>query len=229
MRTFLEVCDFVKSQNVLIDLVCLRLFPFFLHDKAKVWLHNNRPGFITSWEMLQNKFYRKFFPIAKINDFHLQITNFRQKKGERFTDSWEKFKELTMKCPAHWFENETIVQYFYRGLTPSEQNSLETMNGRELLNLTGDEAYKTLDEMAERAQQWDFHNSWDRQDPAPKIRGLYEVKDDTNIREEFKVLRRQFDTMVLNKPVNVADTYQVEICGLCANPMHFTQNYQQST
>jgi hypothetical protein len=30
------------------------------------------------------------------------------------------------------------------------------MNGKEFLNLTGDEAYKALDEMAEQAQQWDF-------------------------------------------------------------------------
>jgi hypothetical protein len=43
-----------------------------------------------------------------------------RKEGERFIDSWEKFKELTMKCPPHGFENETVVQYFYKGLTPSE-------------------------------------------------------------------------------------------------------------
>ena len=54
-----------------------------------------------------------------------------------------------MKCPPLGFENETIVQYFYRGLTPSERNSLETMNGREFLNLTRDEAYKASDEMVE--------------------------------------------------------------------------------
>jgi hypothetical protein len=35
VKTFLEVCDFVKSQNVLIDLVRLRLFLFSLHDRAK--------------------------------------------------------------------------------------------------------------------------------------------------------------------------------------------------
>ena len=93
-----------------------------------------------------------------------------------------------MKCPPHGFENETIVQYFYRGLTPSEQNSLETMSGRGFLSLTGDEAYKMLDEMSKCAQQWDFENSCDRQHPAPKIEDLYEVKNDANIREEVKVL-----------------------------------------
>jgi hypothetical protein len=99
------------------------------------------------------------------------------------------------------------------------------MNGREFLNLTGDEAYRTLDEIAKRAQQWDFQKSRDRQDPPPKIRGLYEVKDDAGLREDVKALKRQFDTLVLSKPVNAVDTYQADVCGLCSNLMHFIQNY----
>ena len=98
------------------------------------------------------------------------------------------------------------------------------MNGREFLNLTGDEAYRMLDEMAERAQQWDYQNSWDRQDPAPKTRDQYEVKDNAELKEDFKALKRQFDTLVLNKLVNTADTYQADVCGLCTGPMYFTQN-----
>jgi hypothetical protein len=120
VRTFKEVCDLIKSPNSPIDLVRLRLFPFSLHDRAKAWLYNLRPESITSWEMMQSKFYHKFFPIAKINDYRIKITNFRQKEGEKFTDSWEKFKELTIKCPPHGFENEDIVTFFYRGLTQSE-------------------------------------------------------------------------------------------------------------
>ena len=50
------------------------------------------------------------------------------------------------------------------------------------------------------------------------------MENNAVIREEVKVLRHQFDTMVLNKPVNAVDTYQANICGLCANQMHFTQN-----
>jgi hypothetical protein len=79
-----------------------------------------RPESITSYKMMQSKFYHKFFPIAKIDDYRFKITNFRQKEEERFTISWEKFKELTMKYPPHGFEKETVVQYFYKGLTPSE-------------------------------------------------------------------------------------------------------------
>ena len=60
VRTFKKVCEFVKSPNVPIDLVCLRLFPFSLHDRVKAGLHNMRPASVTSWEMLQNKFYHNF-------------------------------------------------------------------------------------------------------------------------------------------------------------------------
>ena len=67
------------------------------------------------------------------------------------------------------------------------RNLLETMNWKEFLSLIGDEAYKELDEMAEWAQQWDFQNSWDRQDPSPKTRSLYEVKDDAELREDWSV------------------------------------------
>jgi hypothetical protein len=77
VRTFKEVCEFVISPNVPIDLVHLRLVPFSLHGRAKAWLHNMRPESITSWEMIQSKFYHKFFPIAKINDYHIKITNFK--------------------------------------------------------------------------------------------------------------------------------------------------------
>jgi hypothetical protein len=118
-----------------------------------------------------------------------------------------------MKCPPHGFEYETIVTYFYRGLTPRERNSLDTMYGKEFLSLTGDEAYKALDEMAERAQQWEFQNSWDRQDPAPKTRGMYEVKEDTELREEVKEIKRQLATLVLNKPMNGAEKYQANVWG----------------
>ena len=78
--------------------------------------------------------------------------------------------------------------------------------------------------MAEQAQQWDLQNSWDRQDLAPKTRGLYEVKDDAVLREDFKALKCQFDTLVLNKPVNAANTYQADVYGLCISPMYFTQS-----
>jgi hypothetical protein len=53
---------------------------------------------------------------------------------------------------------------------------------------------------------------------------LYEVKNDAELREDVKALKRQFETLILNKPVKVTDTYQADVCRLCTSPMHFTQN-----
>jgi hypothetical protein len=50
------------------------------------------------------------------------------------------------------------------------------------------------------------------------------VKDDAELKEDVKALRRQLDALVLNKLVNVPKTYQADVCRLCTSPMHFTQN-----
>ena len=56
------------------------------------------------------------------------------------------------------------------------------------------------------------------------------MKDDAELREDVKVIKRQLATLVLKKLENAAETYQADVCGLCASPMHFTQNcYTLST
>ncbi|XP_059431516.1 uncharacterized protein LOC132165021 [Corylus avellana] len=210
VKSFLELCDTFKFQNFADESVRLWLFSFSLHDKAKFWLHSNMPGSFTSWEMMQSKFYNKFFPISRINDLRQEINSFRQEEGEKFSESWEKFKELTMKCPPHGFETWRIVHFFYKGLTPSRRNLIESMNGGGFLNLTWEEAYRTLGEI-QRAPL--------------KTGGLNEVKDDADIRWQLKDIMRKVDAIALNKPVNTADTCQVDVCTSCDNAMHFTQNY----
>ena len=52
IANFLEICDTFKHNGVRDDAIRLRLFPFSLRDKAKVWLHSLLPGIITTWEEL---------------------------------------------------------------------------------------------------------------------------------------------------------------------------------
>jgi hypothetical protein len=139
--------------------VRLRLFPFSLHGKEKAWLHSNLPESITSWEILLTKFYYKFFPILRINEFLRKISSFSQEEDEKFCGSWERFKELAMKCPPHGFETWRLIQFFYNGLTQPECYMIESMNGGAFLNLTGEEAYKTLDELSEFTKVGFFKSS----------------------------------------------------------------------
>jgi hypothetical protein len=58
-----------------------------------------------------------------------------------------------MKCPPHGFETWRLIQFFYNGLTQPEHYMIDPMNGGGFLNLTGEEAYKTLDELSDNSQR----------------------------------------------------------------------------
>ena len=84
----LETYATFKFQNFYEESINLRLFPFSLHDRARAWLDSNTPGSITSRESLLSKFYNKFFLMSKVN--------------EKFSESWERFKDLFDKMPSTW-------------------------------------------------------------------------------------------------------------------------------
>ena len=86
------------------DSVRLCLFPFSLKNKAKASFNSLSPGSITSWELLVTKFVTKCFPMAKTNALRREIADFYQDEQEKFYESWEKFKDLILKCPHHGFE-----------------------------------------------------------------------------------------------------------------------------
>jgi hypothetical protein len=98
------------------------------------------PNSITSWESLLSKFYNKFFPMSKVNEYRKEISSFTQEEDEKFSKSWECFKDLLIKCPPHGFEKWRLIQFFYQGLAPN-RSMIELMNGGAFLSLTGDLAY----------------------------------------------------------------------------------------
>jgi hypothetical protein len=76
VKKFKDICATFKFQNFFEESVLLRLFPFSLHDRARAWLDSNTPGSITSWESLLSKFYNKFFPMSKVNEYRKEISSF---------------------------------------------------------------------------------------------------------------------------------------------------------
>jgi len=148
VKKFKDICATSKFQNFSEESVYLRLFPFSLHDRAKAWLESNMLGSITSWENLLNKFYNKFFPMSKVNEYRKEISSFIQEEDEKSSEGWERFQELLIRCPPHGYEKWRLFQFFYQGLTQSNRSMIESMNGGAFLSLTGDEAYKTLDKLS---------------------------------------------------------------------------------
>ena len=67
MREFEEVCNTFKEETTTVDLMRLKLFPFTLKNKAKIWLNSLRPRSIRNWTEMQAEFLKKFFSTHKTN------------------------------------------------------------------------------------------------------------------------------------------------------------------
>ena len=152
MKKFRDICATTKFQNFYKESVHLRLFPFSLHVRARAWLDSNMSESITSWESLLSKSYNKFFPMSRVNEAQKEISSFTQEKDEKFSECWEHFKDLLIKCPPHGYEKWRLVQFFYQWLTQPNRSMIESMNMGAFLSLTGDLAYKALDKLSDNSQ-----------------------------------------------------------------------------
>ncbi|NHN20293.1 retrotransposon gag domain-containing protein, partial [Bacillus amyloliquefaciens] len=119
LTSFLELCATFKYNNVSDDAIRLRLFPFSLKDKAKMWLNSLATGSIKIWAEMVQKFLAKYFPPFKTAKLRNDITSFSQFDGETIYETWERFKELLRKCPHHALPDWLIIQTFYNGLIGS--------------------------------------------------------------------------------------------------------------
>ena len=113
LAQFLEFCDTFKMNGVSSDAIKLRLFPFFLRDKAKLWLHSLTPQSIPSWNVFFKAFFSKYFPPGKMVKFRQEITSFTQHSGESLYEAWERYKDLQRQCPHHGVPQWLLIQTFY--------------------------------------------------------------------------------------------------------------------
>ncbi|RVW29377.1 hypothetical protein CK203_108771 [Vitis vinifera] len=104
IKEFEDVCNTFQEGGASIDLMRLKLFPFTLKDKAKIWLNSLRPRSIHSWTDLQAEFLKKFFPTHRTNGLKRQISNFSAKENEKFYECWERYMEAINACPHHGFD-----------------------------------------------------------------------------------------------------------------------------
>ncbi|GJV04461.1 gypsy/ty3 retroelement polyprotein [Tanacetum coccineum] len=104
------------------DQFMLRAFPVSLTEAASRWLRNQPSGSITTWEVLKTKFLNKYCPPARTAKKMEEINNFQQEPDKSLFRTWERFKELLMKCPQHYLTDMQEVILFYNGLdVPTRQ------------------------------------------------------------------------------------------------------------
>ena len=162
--------------------------------------------------------------MSKVNEYRKEISSFTQEEDEKFFESWERFKDLLIKCPPHGYEKWRLIQFFYQSLTQPNRSMIESVNGGAFLSLTGDLAYKALDKLSDSSQVWDFTSCQDTSARAPKKGGIYELKGETKMNMKIDALTKRLDTLNTGPSINDAHTYTVDSCSISASPMHSSQN-----
>ena len=155
IREFEEVCNTFKEDATTLDLMRLKLFPFTLKDKAKIWLNSLRPRTIRNWTEMQAEFLKKFFSTHKTNSLKRQISTFSANENEKFYACYERYMEALNACPNHGFDTWLLVNYFYDGISPFMKQLLETMWGGDFLSKNPEEALDFLGYVVEASKGWD--------------------------------------------------------------------------
>ncbi|GKB59907.1 retrovirus-related pol polyprotein from transposon TNT 1-94 [Tanacetum coccineum] len=85
-------------------------------------LRNQPSGSITIWEVLKTKFLNRYYPPAHTAKKMEESNNIQQEPDEGLFRTWERFKELLMKCPQHYLTDMQEIILFYNGLdVPTRQ------------------------------------------------------------------------------------------------------------
>ncbi|GKE42655.1 reverse transcriptase domain-containing protein [Tanacetum coccineum] len=133
IRWFNKITSTIKYKDVPNSAIKLMLFPFSLAGAARRWLEKEPPRSILTWEDLVSKFINEFFPPSRTTNLRNEISNFQQKFDESFHEAWDRYKDLLRACPHHGFTELHQLDTFYNALNPTDQDSLNSAVGGNLL------------------------------------------------------------------------------------------------
>ncbi|GKE27450.1 hypothetical protein Tco_1442834 [Tanacetum coccineum] len=140
-----------------------------------------------------------------------EINNFQHEPDESLFRTWERFKELLMKCPRHYLTNMQEVILFYNGLDVPTRQILDSKSV--IPSKTVADAKIVIQEMAKYSQKW--HNG-----TSSRTRSSETSNGLAAIQVQLNNLGREI------KKVN-EKVYAAQVgCELCKGP-HYTKDYPQ--
>nr|GEX04449.1 hypothetical protein [Tanacetum cinerariifolium] len=69
----------------------------------------------------------------RTTNLRTEISNFQQRFDESFHEAWDRYKDLLRACPHHGFTELHQLDTFYNALNPTDQDSLNSAVGGNLL------------------------------------------------------------------------------------------------
>ncbi|GKE43241.1 reverse transcriptase domain-containing protein [Tanacetum coccineum] len=116
-----------------------------INGPAQIWLNKEHFRSILTWDDLVSKFINHFFPPSKTTNLHNEISNFQQRFDESFYEAWDHFKDLLRAYPHYGFTELHQLDTFYNGLNLSDQDSLNSATGGNLLERSAQDALKIIE------------------------------------------------------------------------------------
>jgi len=81
-------------------------------------------------------FLEKYFPTSRVANIRKEIYGIQQSHGETLFEFWERFEQLCIHCPHHQIPNQLLIQYFYKGLMPTDHSIIDAASGGALVDKT---------------------------------------------------------------------------------------------
>ncbi|GKB34912.1 reverse transcriptase domain-containing protein [Tanacetum coccineum] len=119
----------LKYKDVPETSIKLMLFPFSIDGPTRIWLDKEPPRSILTWDDIVSKFINHFFPPSKTT----------------LSEACDRFKDLLRACPHHGFTQLHQLDTFYNGLNPSDQDSLNSAAGGNLLERSAQDVLKIIE------------------------------------------------------------------------------------
>jgi len=154
LKEFHMVCVGMKPNGVDEEQVKLKAFPFSLKGAAKTWFFSILPGSIGTWNAMKKIFLEKYFPASRVANIRKEICGIRQSHGETLSEYWERFEQLCIQCPHHQIPDQLLIQYFYKGLMPTDRGIIDAASGGALVDKTPEAARQLISNMAANSKQF---------------------------------------------------------------------------
>ncbi|KAL4284200.1 hypothetical protein GQ457_16G021400 [Hibiscus cannabinus] len=210
LRSFIEVCDSFRQQGVHEDVLRLKLFPYSLRDRARLWFNSIPSGSVKSWNDLCQNFIIRYISNVMTDKLRNDITSFRQTDDESMYEPWDRYKELFRKCPRHGFNEWTKVIMFYNGVNAPTRMMLDASANDTLLDKSAEEATEILDRLGNN----DYQFPSTRRGMARRNGTTYELEPTDSVSAQLAVLTNMVKN--LQRP---SSSQEVKIiasyCDLC--------------
>ncbi|CAM9000573.1 unnamed protein product [Rhodiola kirilowii] len=152
LQRFHGICQNLRPYGVEVKDFKLKAFYFSLIDVANDWFLSLPSGSIQTWDQMQRKFLKKYYPAARASQVRRQLQELRQGPNESMYDYLEKFNQLEQSCCNLGLPEKLIIDYLLDDLRPLDQKLLDASAGGTIMSLPWSRIRQMITDVAENAR-----------------------------------------------------------------------------